>query len=118
VGSSTMVSCTSLRVFFGAIGTPPIGGSNFVEAPTSCDTPPHSLRDSNANSKMKTMKKKVGVHSLVYNTLGVKGCAKALGWGLRRMTSKSIIHMDLHKLNNKLVSVRLEHFWCTDKPHA
>ncbi len=30
--------------------------------------------------------------------------------GLKRLTSKSITHMDLHKLNNKLVSAQLEHF--------
>jgi hypothetical protein len=35
---------------------------------------------------------------------GVKGHARALGWGLRRVTSKSITHVDLHKLNNKLVN--------------
>jgi hypothetical protein len=34
------------------------------------------------------------------------------------MTSGSIIHMNLHKPNNKLVNVWLEHFWCTDKPQA
>jgi hypothetical protein len=26
--------------------------------------------------------------------------------------------MDLHKPNNKLINVELEHFWCTDKPRA
>jgi hypothetical protein len=26
--------------------------------------------------------------------------------------------MDLHKLNNKLVSVWLEHFWCMDEPRG
>ncbi len=26
--------------------------------------------------------------------------------------------MDVHKPNNKLVSARLKHFWCTNKPHA
>ncbi len=35
--------------------------------------------------------------------------------GLGRMTSGSIIHADLNKPNNKLVSAELEHFWCTDK---
>jgi hypothetical protein len=30
----------------------------------------------------------------------------------------SIIHIDLHKPNNKLVSALLEHFWCTDEPWA
>jgi hypothetical protein len=43
-------------------------------------------------------------HSLARNTLGVEGRAGALKWGLGRMTSKSITHMDLHKPNNKLVS--------------
>jgi hypothetical protein len=38
------------------------------------------------------------------NTSGVKEHAKAPGWGLGRMTSGSIIHKDLHKPNNKLVS--------------
>jgi hypothetical protein len=46
----------------------------------------------------------VGVHSLACNTSGVEGCARALVWGLRRMTSGSIIHMNLHK-PNKLVNV-------------
>jgi hypothetical protein len=35
----------------------------------------------------------------------VEGHAEALGWGLGRVISKSIIHIDLHKPNNKLVSV-------------
>jgi len=34
------------------------------------------------------------------------------------MTSGSIIHTDLHKLNNKLVSVESKHFWCTDEPRV
>jgi hypothetical protein len=34
------------------------------------------------------------------------------------VTNKSIIHMDLHKPNNKLVSAKLKHFWCMDEPHA
>jgi hypothetical protein len=35
---------------------------------------------------------------------------------LGRTTSSSIIHANLHKLNNKLVSAKLEHFWCMDEP--
>ncbi len=35
--------------------------------------------------------------------------------GLGQATSGSIIHVDLHKPNNKLVSAELEHFWCTDE---
>ncbi len=46
----------------------------------------------------------VGARSLARNTLGVEGRVGALGHGLGRMTSKSITHTDLHKLNNKLVS--------------
>jgi len=51
-----------------------------------------------------TEREKVGVHSLVHNTLGVEGRAGAPRWGLGRLTSNSITHMDLHKPNNKLVS--------------
>jgi len=38
--------------------------------------------------------------------------------GLGQATSRSIIHKDLHKPNNKLVNAELEHFWCTDEPWA
>ncbi len=53
--------------------------------------------------------------SLACNSLGIKGCVKASGWGLRRGTSKSITHTNLHKPNNKLVSAQLEHFWYTNE---
>ncbi len=45
----------------------------------------------------------VRVHSLVHNTSRVEGGVGALGCGLGWVTSKSIIHMDLHKPNNKLM---------------
>ncbi len=67
--------------------------------------------------KMKTTEG-VRVHSLVHSTLGVEGHVRAPKWGLGRMTSKSIIHMDLHKPNNKLVNAWLEHFWCINEPWA
>jgi len=35
---------------------------------------------------------------------GVEGHVGALGWGLGKVTSKSITHTDLYKLKNKLVS--------------
>jgi hypothetical protein len=35
------------------------------------DTPPNSLKDSNANPKVKTMER-VGICSLTHNTLGVR----------------------------------------------
>ncbi len=52
----------------------------------------------------------VGALSLARSTSRVEGCAGALRWGLGILTSKSITHMDLHKLNNKLVSLQLEPF--------
>jgi hypothetical protein len=61
--------------------------------------------DSTTSPKMKTTERKgIGVHSLAHNILGVEGRARALGWGLGRLRSKLITHMDLHKLNNNLVS--------------
>jgi hypothetical protein len=69
------------------------------------DAPPDSLMDSTANPKVKIMEKRIGTCSLAFSTLRVKGRVGVLGWGLGRVTSKSITHMDLHKPNNKLVSV-------------
>jgi hypothetical protein len=61
--------------------------------------------DSTMSPKVKITKGKgIGVSSLAHSTLGVEGHAKAPGWGLGRLKSKSITHMDPHKLNNKLVS--------------
>jgi hypothetical protein len=48
--------------------------------------------------------KGIGVRSLTHNISGVKGRVGASGCGLVGMTSKSIIHTDLHKPNNKLVN--------------
>jgi hypothetical protein len=71
---------------------------------TSTYALPNSLKDSNANPEMKTSKEGIGVCYLAHNTSWVKEAFEALGWGLRRMTNGSIIHMDLHKTNNKLVN--------------
>jgi hypothetical protein len=61
--------------------------------------------DSTTSPKMKITKGEgIGACFLVCNTLGVEGRAGALGWGLGRLTNNSIIHMDLHKPNNKLVN--------------
>ncbi len=77
----------------------------------SYDAPPSSLMDSIMSPKVKTTKGKgVGVRSLARNTSGVEGRAKALGWGLKRLTSNSITHINLYKLNNKLVNAWLKHF--------
>jgi hypothetical protein len=69
------------------------------------DTPPNSLKDSNVSPKVKIMEKEiVRVQFLARSTLGVKGMSEALGWGLGRMISESIIHIDLHKPNNNFVN--------------
>ncbi len=83
-----------------------------------CDAPSHSLNNSNVSLKMKTTEKRIEVRSLTRSLLGVKGHARAPGWRLEQVTSGSIIHMELHKLNNKLVNAWLEHFWCTDELQA
>jgi hypothetical protein len=71
-----------------------------------CDAPPSSLRDSTLSPKMKTSEREgIGASSLARNTSGVEGCVGALGWGLGRLTSKTITHMDLYKPNNKSVNV-------------
>jgi hypothetical protein len=80
-------------------------------------TLPHSFKNSNVNPKMETMEG-VGVHSLTRNISRVKRHVGTLRWGLGQVTIESIIHTNLHKLNNKLVSVWLDHFWCTDEPWA
>jgi len=54
---------------------------------------------------VKTSKEEgVETHSLAHNILGVEGCVGVLGLELGRLTSKSIIHTDLHKPNNELAN--------------
>jgi hypothetical protein len=66
----------------------------------------NSLTDSTLIPKVKTIKEeKVGVCFLIYNILGVEGDARVPKWGLGQVTSKSIIHTNLQKPNNKLVNV-------------
>ncbi len=48
---------------------------------------------------------------------GGRGHVNVSGWGLGQVF-ESIVHMGLHKPNNKLVNAQLEQFWCTDKPWA
>jgi hypothetical protein len=77
----------------------------------SYDAPPSSLMDSTASPKVKiTEGEGVEVRSFTHNTSRVEGCVGVPGWGLERLTSKSITHTDLHKLNIKLVNAWLEHF--------
>jgi len=67
---------------------------------------------------VETSEEGVMVRFLAHRISKVDGCAGALGWRLKWVTNRLIIHMNLHKLNNKLVSAWLEHFWCTDKSRA
>jgi hypothetical protein len=61
--------------------------------------------DSTMSPKVRiTERKKIGPCSLAYNASGVEGRVGIPRWGLGRLISKSITHMDLHKRNNKLVS--------------
>jgi hypothetical protein len=73
-------------------------------SPILIDAPLKLLDGFNYESKGETTKG-VGACSLVRNTSKVEGHAGAPRSRLQRLTSKSIIHMDLHKPNNKLVSV-------------
>ncbi len=74
------------------------------------DAPPHSLKDSNVSSKVKTTEeKRIEKHSLAYNTLGVEGRVGTLGCGQGWVTSESIIHTDLHKPTTSW----LVHSWST-----
>jgi len=61
--------------------------------------------DSTTSPKAKTMDGRVGVRSLVHNISGVEERVGAPRWGLGRSTSNLITPMDVHKPNNKLVSV-------------
>jgi hypothetical protein len=48
------------------------------------DAPPHSLKDSNGNSKVKTMEEEgVGVRFLAHNTSKVEGRVGVPRWGLK-----------------------------------
>jgi len=61
--------------------------------------------DSITNPKVKTTEGKgVRACSLIHSTLGVEGRLGTLGWGLKKLTSESITHTNLHKSNNKLVN--------------
>jgi hypothetical protein len=54
--------------------------------------------DSIASPKVTTTEKEgIGARFLIHNILGVEECVGALGWGLGRLTSKSITYTDLQK---------------------
>jgi hypothetical protein len=57
------------------------------------------------NQKMKIAEGQgVGALSVVHNISRVEGCVGPQGWKLGRMTSGPIIHKNLRKPNNKLIS--------------
>jgi hypothetical protein len=51
---------------------------------------PNSFKDSNVNPKMKTLKKGIGVRSLVHNTSRVKGACWSFQMGIK--TSDKWVH--------------------------
>jgi len=61
--------------------------------------------DSATSPKVITTEEKgVGMRSLACSTSRVKWCVGVPEWGLGRLTNKSIIHMNLHKPNNKSIN--------------
>jgi hypothetical protein len=64
-----------------------------------------SLQLVDMDEEMSTEGQGIAVRSLTRSILGVEGCARVQGWGLGQMTIGLIIHTDMHKSNNKLVSV-------------
>jgi hypothetical protein len=88
---------------------------------THVDAPPSSklLNGFNCESKDEDNRRRKSWGAFLNSQhFGVEGHAKAPRWGLRRLTSKSITHTDLHKPNNKLVNVQLEHLWCMHEARA
>ncbi len=83
------------------------------------DAPPNSWIDSTVSPKVKNNRRtrNWGTFHGSQHFKG-RGPCWSSGMGLGRMTSMSIIHMDLHNPNNKLVSAQLEHFWCISEPWA
>ncbi len=80
-------------------GVLPIPYTFFYSNCNKNDAPSNSLKDSNANPKMKTIEEeKIGVHFLVRNTLGVRGACWSSKMGIRMRDKRVIIHMDLQKL--------------------
>jgi len=62
------------------------------------DAPSSSLMDSIMSPKVRTMEGEgIGPCSLACNASGVKGRVEIPRWGLGRLISKSITHMELHK---------------------
>ncbi len=79
--------------------------NDYLWAVHKIDVPSKSWIDSIASPKVRTTKRQgVGAHSMSPSTSKVEGRIGALGWGLGRVTSGSIIPKDLHKPNNKLVN--------------
>jgi hypothetical protein len=70
------------------------------------DTLPSSLMDSTISPKV-WKEKELGHGSQHFEGRGACYSSRV---GLGQVTSRSIIHADLHKPNNKVVSVELEHF--------
>ncbi len=75
-----------------------------------CDAPLSSQMDSTASPKVNSERRRNwGAFFGSPHFKGRRVCWRS-EMGLRRLTSNSITHTNLHKPNNKLVSEQLEHF--------
>jgi hypothetical protein len=110
--SHTYKCVASLNYMFNVCGldtpsrTSPTTPSSLASQ-TCLDVPPTPLMDSTMSLKGENNKRTRSWGTLpgLQHFGGVEGRARASGWGLGRVISKLITHMDLHKPNNKLVSV-------------
>jgi hypothetical protein len=79
------------------------------------DTPPNSLKNSDASPKVKTMKEKgVEVHSLICNILGVRGACWSFKMGTK--TNSQVKVQDEINLHNQERGklVQIEWKWCDE----
>jgi hypothetical protein len=74
--------------------------------------------DSIVSPKVKITKRGRVGRTLWLVTLRGRGAGWSSRMGLGRATSGSIIDVNLHKLNNKLVNAKFEHFWCMEESRA
>jgi len=75
--------------------------------------------DSTVNPKVKTMEGEgIGAHSLACSILGVEGHVGVLGWNSKEWQASQLFMRTYTNQTTKLVSAKLEHFWCTYEPRA
>jgi hypothetical protein len=76
------------------------GGRTSLPHQANSDAPPNSLKDLDANSKVKTTEKEVGVCSLSHSTWGVKGACWSFGMG-NRTNSQAKVQDEINLYNQE-----------------